>query len=108
MEFTQQKIDELKKQHGKVFLFQCADDPSKSCLLRRVNRNDLSMANMAAILKNADGSSHFDAHKFNETILLNTWLDGDEEIKTNDQLFLGVSEQLDAVIEKAKFEVKEL
>lgn len=108
MDFTKERIEDLKKKHGKVFLFECASDNSKSCILRAATRNDLSLANVSALSRNEAGASNFDVQKFNESILLSTWIDGDEEIKTDDSLFLGISEQLDSVIQKAKFSVKEL
>jgi len=40
-----------------------------------------------------------DPLRFNEVILENCWLGGDEEIKTNDELFLAVSSKLPDLIQ---------
>jgi hypothetical protein len=49
-----------------------------------------------------------DPMKFNEQILKNCWLHGDEDIITNDSLFLAVSTQLDKVLEFKKAELEKL
>lgn len=49
-----------------------------------------------------------DPLKFNQTILEKTWLEGDEAIKTEDRLFMGVCEQLDQVVDTAEASIKKL
>jgi len=49
-----------------------------------------------------------DPMKFNEAILNQCWLGGDEEIKTDDKLFMGVAAKLDQIIETAEATVKKL
>lgn len=105
MKFTQEKIDEYKKKYGKIFIFTSGE---MSCICRRAGRNDLSLANVSAVSTSDSGARTFDVQKFNESILTSTWVDGDQEILTDDKFFLGISEQLDTLIEKAKFEVAEI
>lgn len=49
-----------------------------------------------------------DPMKFNEAILNHCWLAGDDEIKTNDKLFMGVAAKLDQIIETAEASIKKL
>lgn len=46
--------------------------------------------------------------KYNEFLLNNCWLEGDEIIKTDDALFLGVSAQLAEIIEMKEATLKKL
>ena len=49
-----------------------------------------------------------DPMKYNEVLLENCWLGGDEEIKKDDSLFLGVSSHLAEIIEIKTAEIKKL
>ena len=49
-----------------------------------------------------------DPLKYNEIILANCWISGDEEIKTDDALFLGVSGVLSEIIEIKEATLKKL
>ena len=49
-----------------------------------------------------------DKMKYNEILLNNCWLAGDEEIKTDDALFLGVSTKLGELVEVKEAELKKL
>ena len=69
------------------------------CYLRKPNRKELSYASVA-------GKS--DPMKFNEVILNQCWLASDEEIKTDDSLFLGVSAQIAQLVEVKEAELKKL
>jgi hypothetical protein len=71
----------------------------KACYLRKPDRKTLSAASVL-------GKS--DPLKYNEVILKNCWLDGDEEIKTDDGLFLGISGRLAELIEIKEGELKKL
>lgn len=95
MEITQEKIDGWKKQHGDVYLIEVED---KACVVRKPNRKDLSFA---MLLKD-------DPIKFNETLLNNLWVDGDEELKTNDDYFLAVSSQLGELLQIKEASLKKL
>lgn len=98
MELTEKKIEELKKKHKGVFLIECE---GKQALLRQPNRNDLSYA-MAA----SGGGKDF--VKMNEAYLNQLWLEGDEELRTDDSYFFAVSEQLGELIQKKEATLKKL
>lgn len=95
MEITQEKIEGWKKQHGDIYLIEVED---KACVVRKPNRKDLSFA---MLLKD-------DPIKFNETLLNNLWVDGDEELKTNDDYFLAVSSQLGELLQIKEASLKKL
>ena len=96
MEVTKEQIQEWKKKHGKVFKISC---DGKSCYLKRPSRKTLGYASVAG---------KDDPLKFNEVILRDCWLGGDEEIRTDDVLFLSVSSQLANIIETKEAELEEL
>lgn len=84
---TKEQIQEWKKQHKDIFVISVAD---KKVYLRTPDRKTLSYASTLATK---------DPLRFNEVILENCWLGGDEEIKTNDELFLAVSSKLPDLIQ---------
>lgn len=86
-EITPEQIEAWKKQHESVFKISVED---KTAYLRSPNRKEMSYA--AQVGKN-------DAMKFNEYLLKTCWLDGDEEIQTNDSLFMSVSGDLAKIID---------
>lgn len=96
---TQVQVDSWKRSFENVQLFSTKDRDGKpySCILRGANRKTVSMAN-----------SYDDTIKRNEMLLKELWLAGDEKIKTDDYLFLGISAQIDDVLEVAEVEVKKL
>lgn len=96
MEATEKQIEDWKAKHKDVY--QISVD-GRTCYLRKPNRKELSYASMAG--KN-------DPLKFNEVILNQCWLGGDEEIKTDDELFLGVSAQIATLVEVKEAEIKKL
>jgi hypothetical protein len=91
-----EQIEQWKKQHGKIY---CIEVDGRSCYLRQPNRKDLAAAT---------ASGKKDPLKFNDSILVNCWLAGDEEIRTNDELFLGASQVLDEVLEFKTATIKKL
>jgi hypothetical protein len=95
---TPEQIAEWKATHLDVYKIEIPED-NKVCYLRKPTRQELSYASTAGTQ---------DPMKFNEQILKNCWLGGDEEIKTNDSLFLAVSTQLDKVLEFKKAELEKL
>ena len=95
MEITQEKIEGWKKQHGDIYLIEVED---KACVVRKPNRKDLSFA---MLLKD-------DPIKFNETLLNNLWIEGDAEIKTNDDYFLAASSQLGELLQIKEATLKKL
>lgn len=93
---TKEQIDTLKKKHGEVFLVEAGE---KACVLKRPDRKVLSAAVSL-------GQS--DPMKYNEVILKNCWIAGDEEIQTDDSLFLGVSAKLSELVEVKEATLKKL
>lgn len=98
MELTQERIEELKKKHKGVFLVEC---DGKQALLRQPTRNDLSYA-MAA----SGGGKDF--VKMNEAYLNQLWIEGDEDLRSDDAYFFAVSEQLGDLIQKKEATLKKL
>ncbi|KAA6346438.1 hypothetical protein EZS27_006088 [termite gut metagenome] len=95
-EITQQQIDEWKAKWGSVYLVEIEE---KKAYLRKPDRKALSAA--AVVGKN-------DPIKYNEILLTNCWLGGDEVIKTDDSYFLGISGKLSEIIEIKEAELKKL
>lgn len=89
---TQEQLDAWKVQYGEFFGIVIEN---KVCYLRKPDRKVLSFASQV-------GS---DPMKFNEVILKNCWIGGDEEVLTDDSLFLAASSKLDQVIEFKKAEL---
>ena len=98
MELTQERIEELKKKYKGVFLVEC---DGKQALLRQPTRNDLSYA-MAA----SGGGKDF--VKMNEAYLNQLWIEGDEDLRSDDAYFFAVSEQLGDLIQKKEATLKKL
>lgn len=94
-DLTQEQIEELKAQHGKVYRIKLED--GQQCWLKAPTRKVLSYASTAGAK---------DPMKFNEVILAQCWLCGDEVIKTDDMLFLSASSILDQIIETKKAELE--
>lgn len=94
MKYSKEQIQEWKKKHGD--LFEITVD-GKSCILHRPTRRDLSYA---SVIK--------DPIKMSETILGQLWVAGDEELKTNDELFMAVVSKMDEVLKVKEAEIKKL
>lgn len=94
MNITDKQIKELKAKHGDIYQI---DVDGKSCILRKPNRQDLSYV---AQVK--------DPIKIAEAMLNSLWLEGDEEIKTNDEYFMAVSAKMDSLLVIKEAEVKKL
>ena len=84
---TKEQIKEWKKQYGDIYVLNIE---GKEAYLRTPDRQTLSYASTLATK---------DPLKFNEVVLNNCWLGGDEEIKTDDALFLAVSSKLPDLIQ---------
>ncbi len=96
MDFDDKTIAELKaKFPGKeLFLMSVGD---KSCILRSPSRQDLSYASVVT-----------DPIKLNEVLLNQLWVAGDEEIKTDDSLFMAVCAKMEEVLKIKEAAVKKL
>ena len=84
MKVTKEQIKEWKEKHGELFQITVED---KSCILRKPNRKDLSYASVVK-----------DPIKMSEVLLNNLWVAGDEDIKTDDTLFMAVVNKMDEVL----------
>ena len=93
---TKEQIEALKKKHGEIFEIEVED---KVCYLKKPSRRVLSLASVAG--------TH-DPLKYNDVILKNCWVDGDEEIKTDDAYFYGISGVLAELIETKTASLKKL
>lgn len=94
MKITKEQIKEWKEKHKE--LFQITVD-GKTCVLRTPKRQDLSYASVVK-----------DPIKMSETLLNRLWVDGDEEIKTDDSLFMAVVNKMDEVLKVKEAEIKKL
>ena len=94
MKLDTQKLEEGKKQHGEIFQIETQ---GKSCIVRKPTRKEYSYV---SVVKNPV--------KAQETLLNQIWLDGDEEIKTNDDLFFAVCSQLEEVLAIKEADIKKL
>jgi hypothetical protein len=93
---TKEQIAEWKAKHGDVFCIKVVD---KACYLKKPSRKALGYASVA-------GKEN--PLKFNEVLLRDCWLAGDEELETNDDLFLSVSAKLSELIELKEAELEKL
>ena len=93
---TKETIAELKKKHGELFKITVED---KSCILRKPTRKELSYASVAG---------KDDPLKFNEVLLNACWLAGDEELRSDDTLFLSVTSRMGELVEVKKAELEKL
>jgi hypothetical protein len=96
VEPTVAKIEEWKRQYGAVYRIKVED---KVCYLKSPSRKTLGYASMAA---------KTNPLKFNEVVLNDCWLAGNEEIKTDDSLFLSISPRLDELFEVKETELEKL
>lgn len=92
----QAQIDAWKKQEEEIFAITCE---GRICYLRRPSRK---------VLGYAGSVSAKDPIKFNELILNDCFIGGDEAFKTDDSLFLAASAQIPALIEVKEAELVKL
>jgi hypothetical protein len=94
MNFKKEQIAEWKKKHGDLFEITVG---GKTCILHRPTRKDLSYASVVK-----------DPIKMSEIMLKNLWVAGDEEIQTQDDLFLGAISKMEEVLQVKEAEIKKL
>lgn len=94
MKYTEEQVAEWKKKHGTVYEISV---DGKSCIIRKPNRKDLSYVSVVK-----------DPIKMQETLLKQLWVDGDEEIKTDDELFFAACNQLEEVLQLKQADIKKL
>ncbi len=101
----QHEMDAWKAKYGDVFIVRIpvtASDPDsekKVCYLKKPSRKALSYATATATK---------DPMKFNEILLNDCWIEGDEEIRTDDSYFLAVAPHLAGLISVKTAEVEKL
>jgi hypothetical protein len=96
MNITKEQIAEWKAKYGSIF---CISVEGKKCYLKKPGRKALGYASMAG---------RENPLKFNEILLNDCWLGGDEEIKTDDDLFLSISSKIGEIIEVKEAELVKL
>lgn len=94
MKYSTEDINKWKATHGDLFEISVED---KSCILHKPTRQDLSYA---SVIK--------DPIKMSEVMLKQLWVAGDEEIKTNDELFMAVVAKMDEILKVKEAEIKKL
>ena len=93
---TKAEINEFKKKHGRIFKITAGD---KCCLVKTPNRSTIARASIVG---------EKNPVKFNETILKDCFIAGDEELKTDDSYFLGASKQIKGIIDIKESSLEEL
>jgi len=100
---TQVQLDKWKKDPdiGKVFQIKVdrKDNTKAYCYVKKPSRTIL-----AAAMKFHTS----DPVKMNEILLTNCWLGGDEEIKTDDAMFMAAASEVGELIEIRTAEIKEV
>ena len=94
---TQEQIEAWKKKHGEIFVIAFED--GKEVYLKKPDRKVLSFA-MTKMQTNPLA--------FAETILNQCFIGGDEDVKTDDNYFLGAAAQLEGMMEVKQAELKKL
>jgi hypothetical protein len=85
-EITKTQIEQWKKQYGGVYQYTSGE---LKCFLKRPDRKILAFVR----------ETNDTPMKFNEALINNCWLSGDEELRTDDKYFLGLSAKIDEIIE---------
>ena len=91
MKATKEQIAQWKKKHGKVYKIEV---DGKRCYLKKPSRQATSL-HMYHV-------SQDNLMKAYEVLLENCWLEGDEEIKTDTDLFLSVKPRFQNLYELKK------
>jgi hypothetical protein len=93
---TPEQIEAWKKKYGKLYGIKV---DGHICYLKKPDRKTLSYASVAGAK---------DPLKFNEVMLNNCWVGGSDEIKTDDEMFLGVSGKISELINVKEAELVNL
>ncbi len=103
MEITKEEIAAIKKKYANQHLYfivageEDGMESTKSCILRKPSRQDLSYISVIR-----------DPIKRKEALLNQIWVTGDEEFKTDDELFLGLASKLSELVSVKEVEIKNL
>lgn len=87
---TAEQIEGWKKTYGKVYAYKIED---KIAYLRPVDRNTYALAASKVTTSPA---------KFNEIIIENIWLGGDEDIRKVDSYYYGLIDYVEELMNKKK------
>ncbi len=95
------QISAWKKKYGDVFKVSVSDSADNlfNAFFKKPNRKELSRA-MAAGKESP--------MKFNDTLFLDCWIEGDEAIKTDDAMYLAACSQLATMVEVREAEIVKL
>jgi len=99
-EYTADQLKDWKKKYGDDKIFEIVVDDKKA-ILHKPTRKDLSFAM-------AGSSQAKDSIKLAEILLNQCWIDGDNEIKENDDYFFGAVHKLEVLSETKEAEIKKL
>lgn len=95
---TKEQIESWKKENPEG-VFQIQSKDGKTGYIKAPDRTTLSLAH--SFLPH-------DKLSYVATILDNSWLGGDEELKTNNKHFLGIAPIIDNAVEFVEAEIKKL
>lgn len=93
---TAEQIDTWRKLHSEVLEYSC---DGKVCYLRRPTRKVLGLASV---------SSAGDPIAYNEVVINNCWLGGDDDLRLKDEYFLGLSGYASELVAIKSGELKKL
>lgn len=91
-----EQLKEWKAKHGEIHVLEFDD---KSAIVRKPTTAELGRA--LTLGKN-------NPLEFNKAILHSCWLAGDEEIKTDQEYFLGAGEQMATLVQSKQAELKKI
>ncbi|MDR1897526.1 MAG: hypothetical protein LBR10_12125 [Prevotellaceae bacterium] len=97
-EIDKEQIAQWKKEHGDVYRIT-DEDKSKACYLKQPSRKTMSYAATFAASNPV---------RSNEVLLEGMWLGGDEDFKTDDRLFFGITPKLQEIAKSAEVELEKL
>jgi hypothetical protein len=97
-EASKEQIKEWKAKYGDVYCVRFASDDA-ACYLKTPGRKALSYASTVG---------QKDVMRFNEIILNDVWIAGDERIKTDDSLFISIAPKLAELINIKETELEKL
>lgn len=110
---TKEQIAEWKKSYGEVYQITVKNEDQTgneiipggkkeyTSIHKKIGRRTLSLA-----ASKSGGLS--DPIKFNETIVINSFIEGDVEMKTTDEFINAAAEQLQEFIKQAEGRIKKL
>ncbi len=99
MEFTKEQIEAYKKQHGTIFMYTTKEKDPKSCILKAP-----SLTIIDACRSMSMGSSI----KFDEQLLKNCWVAGDQDLLEIDKYKMGIFDWISKIIVVVSGKLEEL